>query len=147
MAQNQPERRELPAGDHVARYCRPRALLPNGRPAREAFMLRANEEYLSTNRLEYFDDSDRQLQIEGIRRALSGKGFRLSHNGLFAVINVGAASDVCHNHLNLDIRFVALGELHDPSHTGIFGLAVSNLAAADLLASLVNLEEVYSAGG
>ena len=50
---------ELPDSDSVARYCRPRTILSNGRPARAAFMLRPNEEYLSANWLEYFHAADR----------------------------------------------------------------------------------------
>ena len=112
----------------------------------EAFLLRAGEEYLSTNWLEHFHPADRDLQLAGVRQTLRDKGFRVAHTGHFGVLNVGDAVDRCRQNLNLEIRFVNLAEPHDLSHTGIYGLAADKARAAQALAQAVNPAEVYPAG-
>ena len=136
---------ELPAAHHVARHCRRRDIAADGLIEEGAFRLRPGEEYLSTNWLEYFHDADRQSQIAGVRQALADKGFRVSRSASFAVLNVGVAAAQCRNTLNLDIQFIALGEAHDPSHTGIFGYTAQSATVAALLAASVDPNEVYPA--
>ncbi len=145
MVQGTPGRRALADSHHVARYCRPRDIGNSGIPIPAAFYLRPGEEYLSTNWLEIFHGSERSAQIDGVRRALSDKGFRINRNAVFATLNVGITTAQCRIDLNLDIEFVALGESHDPSHTGIYGYAERNAEAAELLASIVSPQEVYTA--
>ena len=43
------------------------------------------------------------------------------------------------------LRFVVLGESHDPSHTGIYGYTEHNAKTAAVLAKSVNPDEVYPA--
>ena len=112
----------------------------------EAFLLRAGEEYLSTNWLEHFHPADRDIQLSGVRQILRDKGFRVAHTGHFGVLNVGDAVDRCRQNLNLEIRFINLGEHQDPSHTGIYGLAADKTRAAQALAQAVSPAEVYPAG-
>ena len=145
MAQSQSGYGELSGSDSVARYCRPRALLSDGRPARAAFMLRPGEEYLSTNWLEHFHATDRPAQLDGVRQALAGKGFRMSRAARFAVLNVGAAADMCRDLLDAPIRFIALGEPQDPSHTGIYGYTAHNTAVAAALAGAVASNALHPA--
>ena len=137
MVQSQSGYGELSGRHSVARYCRPRALLSDGRPARAAFLLRPGEAYLSTNWLEYFHAADRPAQLDGVRQALAGKGFRMSRAARFAVLNVGAAADRCRDLLDAPLRFIALGEPHDPSHTGIYGYTAHHTAVAAALAGAV----------
>ena len=75
----------------------------------EAFLLRAGEEYLSTNWLEHFHPADRDVQLAGVRQTLRDKGFRVAPTGHFGVLNVGDAVDRCRQNLNLGIRFITLG--------------------------------------
>ena len=117
----------------------------NGIPRENAFRLRPGEEYLSTNWLEYFHESHRQTQIAGVRQALADKNFRVSGTASFAVLNVAAAVNSCKAGLNLDIEVIALGEPHDPSHTGIFGYTEYNTDVAALLAQSVSPNEIYPA--
>ncbi len=145
MVQGQSGRHELPPAHHVARYCRPRDIAADGIIEEGAFLLRSAEEYLSTNWLEYFHDSDRQSQISGAQHALADKGFRVRPTASFAVLNVGIATAACRNNLGLDIRFIVLGESHDPSHAGIYGYTTRNAAAAALLAMSVDSNEIYPA--
>ena len=109
--------RDLEPEHHVARYCSPRNIA-EGVPSYEAFLLRLNETFLSTNWLEYFHDSDRQTQVSGIRQALSDKGFRVSRNGGLAVLNVGDSINCVQQ---VALRFTLLGQARDPSHVGVFG--------------------------
>ncbi len=110
-------------------------------------MLREGEIYLSANWLEHFHPADRDIQISGVRQTLLDKGFRVARTGHFGVLNVGDAVDRCRQRLNLGIRFVKLDEPHDPSHTGIYGLAADKARAAQVLAQAVSPAEVYPAGG
>ena len=128
--------RNLSPSHHVARYCRPRDIA-NGMPRENAFMLRNNEAYLSTNWLEYFHESNRNIQISGVHQALTGKQFRVARSGEFAILNVGAATAACQEERDLEIRFVRLGESRDPSHTGIYGYAVGDTDTARTLAKSV----------
>ena len=145
MVQRQAGRHELPLEHHIARHCRPRDFGATGLLLDSAFELRPGEEYLSTNWLEYFHDSYRLLQIVGVRQALIDKGFRVRPTASFAVINVGVAIAACVNDLNWDIQIWALGEAHDPSHTGIYGYSAEDTDVAALLAASVAPNEVYSA--
>ena len=43
----------------------------------------------------------------------------------------------------MDIRFIALGEVDDPSHTGVFGFVEQNAKTAAVLAKLVDKSNVY----
>ena len=140
-----PRQCTLPNGDHIARYCRPRDIRSDGRPLRDAFLLRPCESYLSTNWLEYFHNSERQFQIAGVRQALTDKGFHVRSTASFAVLNVGFTIVVCKNALNLDIQILTLGEPHDPSHTGIFGYTAANTDVATLLSKQITAHEVYPA--
>ena len=106
--------------------------------------MRPGEEYLSANWLEYFHAADRPAQLAGVRRALAGKGFRMARAARFAVLNVGAAVSSCQETLDAPIRFVALDDPRDPSHTGIYGSAAHSAVAA-LLAAAVTAADLYPA--
>lgn len=101
---------------------------------------------MSTNWLEHFHPADREVQLAGVRQTLRDKGFQLSRAGRFAALNVGDAVDQCRQRLNMEIRFINLGEGHDPSHTGIYGLAADPARAGQVLAQSVRPAEVYPAG-
>lgn len=121
---------------NVARYCGPRKII-NGTVAYDVFLLRANENFLSTNWLEYFHPADRQFQVVAVRNALEGKGFRVNRNGCFAILNVGAAVQQVFNDCNVLLNFTPLGQAGDPSHTGIFGYRIDDTDVAESLAKLV----------
>lgn len=139
-----PQRGPLLKYHHIARHCRARDMI-NGMPRENAFRLRPGEEFLSTNWLEYFHDSDRQVQIVEVHQALSDKGFRVGRNAAFAILNVGVAIAACKRSLNLDIQVIALGEARDPSHTGIYGYSTEDTDVAALLAASVDPNEVHPA--
>ncbi len=134
--------RDLSPDHHVARYCRPRDIA-NGIPRENAFVLRPNEAYLSTNWLEHCHESNRSIQVSGVHRALTGKGFRITSSGAFAVLNAGATAAACREERSLAIRLIRLGESRDPSHTGIYGYEAGDTDTARTLAQSV--QEVYPA--
>ena len=100
-------------------------------------MLRYGEQYLSANWLEHFHESNRLLQMSGVRNALASKGFRVNRNGRFAVLNVGVAIGQV---VNTPLRFIRLGTPGDPSHTGIFGCTPGDYITAAVLARLIQEE-------
>ena len=114
-----------------------------------AFGLRTDigEEYLSVNWLEHFHADDRLAQLAGVRQALAGKGFRMARAARFAVLNVGKAIAIFIIYCpNVNLRIVVLGETHDPSHAGIYGVAPpNNIVAAALLTDAVAPDDVYPA--
>ena len=110
-----------------------------------AFQLRDREEYLSTNWLEYFHSTDRDVQIADVRQTLLDKGRNVARSAYFAVLNVGVSIDRCRQTLNVEIRFINLGESGDPSHAGIYGLTEQPDQVALALAKSVSPAEVYPA--
>ena len=145
MASETSRQQELEPRHHVARYCRSRLIGTDGLPIPEAFTLREGEEYLSTNWLEYFHPTDRLRQTASVRQALLDKGRTVRRTAFFLVLNAGTAIDHCSEELNREIQFVNLGEVHDPSHTGIYGYTSRDTRTAALLAESVNPSEVYPA--
>ncbi len=137
---------ELSPDENVARHRRPRDIDEHGILSSNAFLLRNEEPYLSTNWLEYFHPSDRAIQITAVRSSLIDKDRTVKPNDLFVVLNVGIATDNCKAKLGLDLSFLTLGEPGDPSHTGIYGIVGKKVNAASELAASVKLNEIYRAG-
>ena len=142
MAYQLTEENYLLPEDNVARYCGPRKII-NGTVAYDVFLLRTGEGFLSTNWLEYFHPADRQFQVVAVRNALESKGFRVSRNGGFAILNVGTAVQRVYNDCNVLLNFRPLGQVRDPSHTGIFGYSIDDTDVAESLANLV--QEIHPA--
>ena len=135
----------LPDGDHVARYCKPSSVRPDGRPFALAFRIRENEDYLSVNWLEYFQSPDVPAAVQHIRQAFRNKGFRLGRRGLFAVLEVGAAKSAVDEGFGRSLRFEYAPSRDDPSHAAIYGYGFSDIAVAAELAALVGWEGAYPA--
>ena len=127
---------------NVARYCGPRKII-NGTVGYDAFLLRTGEDFLSTNWLEYFHPADRQFQVVAVQTALESKGFRVSRNGGFAILNAGTAVQRVYDDCNVLLNFRPLGQAGDPSHTGIFGYGADDTDVAESLSNLV--QEVHPA--
>lgn len=131
----------LPDQDHVSRLCAPSQLDEAGHPTASAFRLRADEEYLSVNWLEYLNLPELEDQLAEVTRVLRTKRkvpatARLArlHVGLSrARVSAGTAGSV-----NLQFRHVPEELPSDPSHSGIDDLPHDHLAAAELLAMSVS---------
>ena len=124
---------ELLPDHNLARYCRPRNIA-GGVLSSDAFTLRDGERFLSTNWLEYFHDTDRAIQMSGVRASLAGKGFDIRPGGGFAVVNIQLANQSV---TRVQLRFLLLGQRNDPSHAGIFGYTASDIDVAGDLAESV----------
>ena len=146
MACGDNAQRELLSNHNIARYCSPRRLDEDGIPLEGAFLLRSEELYLSTNWLEYFHAADRPFQIECVKQSLIAKGLRVSKNAALTVLNVGTTISGIMEELGLQARVTTLGEVMDPSHTGVYGIAENRVKVVVVLARLVDPNEVYPTG-
>ena len=149
MASQSPVAQPLKSYHNVARYCRPRWIV-NGIVSRDAFLMRQGEQFLSTNWLESFPQSEREAQISGVRAVLTNKNFSIHSSGGFAVLNVGDTIYRVWSLHGVLLLFRALGEARDPSHTGIFGYGAAtvdpkgNDVAQSLAASVLELHPAIS---
>jgi hypothetical protein len=126
----------LPDDNFIVRLCGGSHVQEDGKIGPAAFRARQAEAYLSVNWLEYFGLSGRPNQLEGIRQALASKRL-IGATARLALLNVGAV----HASGNAFIRLKVIHEPEtappDPSHSGIHGVAASDLAVSNNLAALV----------
>ncbi len=129
--------------NHIARYCKP-TQAPDGQIQATAFMLRAGEESLSVNCLEFLNCSTRQSEIESLRRLYSAK-LKVRGNARIAVLNSGEVRHTVKTE-SPDSRNLKI--LHDPlcgdpSHSGIYNLREDDELIAELI--LQTVQEIYGA--
>lgn len=135
----------IPDKNHIARYCKP-TQAPDGQIQATAFMLRADEESLSVDWLEFLNCSSRESEITKIRNIYSTRFRSVGASAKIAVLNVGEVREkvlkesqdrrnleVLHNPENPD----------DPSHSGIYNLKQDDEMIAELI--LETVHEAYSA--
>jgi hypothetical protein len=129
----------IPDRDHVGRYCGGAAIGSDGKIRGVAFQLRAGEEYLSVDWLEFLDPANRENQIARLR-ALLARRLRVGVKAQIAVLNVGEAKREVRigspDERDLDFRHKPLKD--DLSHSGIFGLANGDDLIGDLLAGAIS---------
>jgi len=122
-------------------------IAPNGRITGKAFQLRENESSLSVNWLEFFDLKDRKAEIQKIREAFADKGRGVGTKAKFVALNVGEIRKYVQQESD-DNRILSV--LHDPqdndlSHSGIYNMRHDDPIIGDLIADLVNEEQIYPA--
>ncbi|MDE2216446.1 MAG: hypothetical protein KGJ87_04695 [Planctomycetota bacterium] len=135
----------IPDKNHIARYCKP-TQAPDGQIQATAFMLRADEESLSVDWLEFLNCPSRESEITKIRNIYSTRFRSVGASAKIAVLNVGEVREkvlkesqdrrnleVLHNPENPD----------DPSHSGIYNLKQDDEMIAELI--LETVHEAYSA--
>ena len=110
-----------------------------------AFELRAGEDHLSVNWLEYFGAQTPEAAVDRVRNAFEAKSYRLGRNGRFAALNVGAAKAAVSETVDGPARIQHLPVDDDESHSGVFGYRVDDLAVAVSLKALVSAENVFPA--
>ena len=136
----------LDGADHVVRYCRPRTIDSQGRITSAAFAFRVREkreEFLSVNWLEYFEAALREERVSLLRAALREK-LTLSQNGRLGVLQIGQVRDLAESPVTESVRVERYWSEEDPSHAGIHVASEHEMAAAAVLANLV--EEAFRAG-
>lgn len=103
-------------------------------------MLRPNEEYLSTNWLEFTGATSRDGQISAVRSCLERKFRRLPTTGQFAVLQVGMAIHHVLAVSQCELSAHHEGTRDDPSHAGLYGFphesSPDHQLVADLLARM-----------
>jgi len=144
----------VPDDHHVARYVGGTKLKEDGTVSGAAFSLRVGkDEYLSVNWLEFLDARDRGRQLAALRQALSSRGHRVGATARFAVLNVGKL--IAHVRERSDTRrplwvqhepFLKQDVAYDdPSHAGVYGYSPEEDAIADLIAQIVDADDIYPA--
>lgn len=137
----------IPDNDHVSRYVKYTHIAKNGRVLGKAFRLRENENSLSVNWLEFFDLRDKKAEVQKIREAFADKGRGVGTKAKFVVLNVGEMREYVQQESD-DNRILSV--LHDPqdndlSHSGIYNMRHDDPIIGDLIAELVNEEQIYPA--
>ena len=135
----------LPDEHHFSRYCKPTAVGRDGLPRAAAFEIGPSEEYLSVNRLEYFDTPDPGAAVERVRETFRRKCYRVRRNGRFAVVNVDAALTAAAEAVGRRGRVDQVPLEDDESHAGLFGYAADDLAVAVELRASIRPEHVHPA--
>jgi len=133
----------IPDQNHIARFCRPMQA-PEGQIQATAFMLRADEESLSVNWLEFLNCSSRENEITKMRTIYS-ETFTVGARAKIAILNVG---EVRKKVLTESPDGRNLEVLHDPlindlSHSGIYNLKQDDELIAELI--LETVRDSYSA--
>ena len=137
----------IPPEDHVSRYCRGGSL-DNGCVTGASFLLRADEEYVSVNWLEYLQKPNREAQIAEVQRVLTTK-LSPGSKAKIAVLNVGETIENVRlkspdrRTLRVRHRPDEPPEFSDPSHSGIFDTTLDEQHIVELLAEAVR--ETYPA--
>ena len=134
---------KIPDQNHITRYCKS-SQVSNGQIQPPAFMLRADEESLSVNWLEYLNCISRQSEIAKLREIYKTK-LTVGRHAKIAVLNVG---EVRQKVLNESPDRRNLNVLHNPStidlsHSGIYNLKQDDELIAELI--LETVREIYSA--
>lgn len=128
----------VPNPHHIARYCGGTQINEDGSISGAAFRLRAGEEFLSVNWLEFLYRTTRD-EIGEIRRVLGAK-LRLGATAKIAVLGVGQLRRYVHSESpdKRDLRVLHEPELPgDPSHSGVFNVFPDDDLIADLIAEIV----------
>ncbi|MXW71336.1 MAG: hypothetical protein F4Z74_07795 [Acidobacteria bacterium] len=137
----------LDGADHVVRYCRPRTVDSQGRVTSAAFVFRTTpnrEHFLSVNWLEYFQAATRKERVRLLRELL-GRKLRLSQKGRLGVLQVGCVRGLAQDSATDSVRVERHPSHDDHSHAGIHVASEQEVAAAVVLANLV--EEVFPGTG
>jgi hypothetical protein len=129
----------VPDAHHVSRFCKP-STVDNGEVQATAFMLRANEPYLSVNWLECLDCGSREEEIEAISGVYRRIFSSIRPNARIAVLNVGGTRKrvARYSDDSRDLWFVhEPTEPDDMTHSGIYNLREDDEVIAELIAQSV----------
>lgn len=138
----------IPDENHIVRYCKP-TQVSDGQIQATAFMLRAGEEYLSVNWLEFLNCSSRESEVAELRNIYSQK-LTVGARAKMAVLNVGEVRKKVLTE-SPDRRILEVlhapildnPQLYDPSHSGIYNLKQDDELIAELI--LETVRETYPA--
>ena len=130
----------LCSDSHVARYCL-YSKHSDERPMPAAFELRGNEEFLSSNWIEYFDMHDLESNLNKVRDEFE-KHHSMKKNGRFAVLNVGDVKNIIEFEHGTKLRIEDLEEEDYPAHAGVW-LPPDHFEIALTLSEMVKPGDMY----
>ncbi len=128
----------IPDQNHIARFCRPMQI-SEGQIQATAFMLRADEESLSVNWLEFLNCFNRESEITKMRTIYAEK-LTVGARAKTAILNVG---EVRKKILTKSPDGRNLEVLHDPLINDLSHSEIYNLKQDDELIAELILETVY----
>jgi len=133
----------IPDDNHIARLC-PRKHIDVEQIQPTAFYLRADEDYLSVNCLEFLNCSCREEEIDEIRNIYKAK-LTIKLRDRIALLNVGTVrSEVLTKSADSrNLEVLHNPEIDDPSHSGIYNLKPDDIEIAELI--LETVLDSYSA--
>jgi hypothetical protein len=118
---------KIPDQHHITRYCQPKYIL-DGQIQPGAFKLRASEESLSVNWLEFLNCPSRGSEITEVRNIYSTKFKSVGARAKTAILNVGEVRkkilEESPDRRKLEVLHDPAPEMNDPSHSGIYNLIV-----------------------
>ncbi|MBM4066849.1 MAG: hypothetical protein FJ266_14645 [Planctomycetes bacterium] len=134
---------KIPNQHHITRYCQPKYIL-DGQIQPGAFKLRAGEESLSVNWLEFLNCSSRESEIAEIQNIYSTK-LNVGGRAKIAVLNVGEVRQkvLTESPDGRNLEVIHDSSTDDPSHSGIYNLKQDDELIAELI--LETVHEAYSA--
>ncbi len=137
----------IPESDTISRYCSYTKISETGKPLGAAFRLKSSalqseNPHISVNWLEFFNDKDREGQIEEIRTILSKKmKGGIGGQAKLALLKVAAIYDYFGSS-NYNIRVLhwpdRTDDYDDPSHAGIFDVGSDPDVIADMIAQVAS---------
>lgn len=134
----------IPDEHHIARLCNPKHI-DGGLIQATAFMLRANEESLSVNWLEFLNRLDRMSEIAELRNIYSGKFTKVGTSAKITILSVGEVREKALRESpdQRNLKVLHDPEINDPSHSGIYNLKYDDELIAELI--LETVRETYPA--
>ena len=131
----------LPSDNHIGRYCGGSHVDEDSDVDGTAFRLRAGEEYLSVNWLEYLAKENEE-QIEALRAVYRSKFNKVGKTARIAKLNVGEMIEHVRSESPDSVQLEVIHEPIntppvDPSHSGIHNIPEDDDLVADLIAEAV----------
>lgn len=113
----------LPDTDDISRYCSPTKFdLKEDAPKLTAFFFEEDPPELSTNRLQYYSGQNESGAMGLIRDEVANYPFKLSADGRFVVLNVGAIlKEARRLRISLKVLFTPDPPEGKMSHTSVIG--------------------------
>jgi hypothetical protein len=128
----------IPEQDHIARFCRPMQI-EDGKIQATAFMLRASEESLSVNWLEFLGCPNRESELDELQN-IYPKYLDVGRSAKIAVLNVGEVHEkvLTESPDGRNLEFLHDPIAIDPSHSGIYGFRQDDELIAELILQTVS---------
>jgi len=139
---------KIPDLHHISRLCQPKHVPDGQQIEASAFMLRSDESGLSVNWLEFLNCSNRDDEIDEIRKLYSLKFNRIGAKAKIAILNVGEVREKVKtetdDNRNLEVLHEPIkDDPPDPSHSEIYNLKPDQEFIAELIRETV--QEDYPA--